>query len=123
MGSVGIWLCKMMIRYEREKKRGETMKIAMLSFKLTLNRNAPSIQGELLRQIQEHEMAPYYCEVCNYFSKQIDEALYTELKAKNEVTIKSKQEEIELKKKNGSEDDVLDLLLSLVSQPFQECDR
>ena len=91
------------------------MAISMLSFKLTLNRDDISIQNELLRQIKEHDMAPYYYEVCNYYNKEIDNTLYTEMKTNNERFVNDKQEEIERAKKNGSEDDVLDLLISLVS--------
>lgn len=91
------------------------MAISMLSFKLTLNRDDISIQNELLRLIKEHDMAPYYYEVCNYYNKEIDSTLYTEMKTNNERFVNDKQEEIEKAKKNGSEDDVLDLLISLVS--------
>ena len=91
------------------------MAISMLSFKLTLNRDDISIQNELLRLIKEHDMAPYYYEVCNYYNKEIDNTLYTEMKTNNERFVNDKQEEIERAKKNGSEDDVLDLLISLVS--------
>ena len=91
------------------------MAISMLSFKLTLNRDDISIQDELLRLIKEHDMAPYYYEVCNYYNKEIDNAMYTEMKTNNERVITGKQEEIEKARKNGSEDDVLDLLISLVS--------
>ena len=91
------------------------MAISMLSFKLTLKRGDISIQKELLRLIKEHNMAPYYYEVCNYYNNEIDNVLYTEMKTNNERFINGKQEEIEKAKKNGSEDDVLDLLISLVS--------
>ena len=44
----------------------------------------------------------------------IDESLYNSMKSANEKEIQERKEVIEEKKKNGSEDDVLDLLMSLV---------
>lgn len=103
-----------MNRYEREKKRGEIMGIAMLSFQMTLSKNDVSIQNILLQKIKERHMAPYYLEVCNYFEYTMDTTLYNEMKAVNDSVINQKNEAIASKKDNGSDDDVLDLLISLV---------
>ena len=59
-------------------------------------------------------MAAYYREVCIYFGKTEDDAFYSALKETNDKVIKEKKDEIAEKKLNGSDDDVLDLLLSLV---------
>ena len=104
----------MILRYEREKKRGEIMAISMLSFQMTLSKNDVSIQNTLLQRIKERNMAPYYLEVCNYFDYAMDTALYNSMKAVNDSVINEKKDTITLKKDSGSDDDVLDLLISLV---------
>ena len=106
------------ISYEKEKKRGETMAVAMLAFKMTLKKGDASIQNELLQQIKDRSMAPYYVEVCNFFEYAMDSSLYNEMKQMNDSVIKQKQDEIASKKESGSDDDVLDLLISLVSVLF-----
>ena len=90
------------------------MAISMLSFQMTLSKNDVSIQNTLLQRIKERNMAPYYLEVCNYFEYTMDTTLYNAMKAVNDSVINQKKEAIALKKDNGSDDDVLDLLISLV---------
>ena len=98
----------------KEKKRGEIMEIAMMSFKLSIDKTNEALEKELFNRIKQHNMAVYYREVCIYFGKVVDENFYTELKTANDKVIKEKKDEIAEKKSNGSDDDVLDLLLSLV---------
>ena len=109
------WFVCLTISYEKEKKRGETMAVAMLAFKMTLKKGDTAIQNELLQRIKDRNMAPYYIEVCNFFEYMMDTSLYNEMKQMNDSVIKQKQDEIASKKENGSDDDVLDLLISLVS--------
>ncbi|KNB41500.1 26S proteasome non-ATPase regulatory subunit 6 [Blastocystis sp. subtype 4] len=109
--------------YEREKKRGEIMAISMLSFQMTLSKNDVSIQNTLLQRIKERNMAPYYLEVCNYFEYTMDTTLYNAMKAVNDSVINQKKEAIALKKDNGSDDDVLDLLISLAHYYYEIGDK
>ena len=90
------------------------MEISMLSFKLSIDKLNIALEQQLLQLVTEHSMAPYYHELCMYFGRNIDEALYNSMKSANEKEIQERKEVIEEKKKNGSEDDVLDLLMSLV---------
>lgn len=98
------------------------MAVAMLAFKMTLKKGDASIRDELLQRIKDRNMAPYYVEVCNFFDYAMDSSLYTEMKQMNDSVIKQKQDEIASKKENGSDDDVLDLLISLVGpSPLSDC--
>lgn len=90
------------------------MEISMLSFKLSIDKSNIALEQQLLQLVTEHSMAPYYHELCMYFGRNIDESLYNSMKSANEKEIQERKEVIEEKKKNGSEDDVLDLLMSLV---------
>ena len=90
------------------------MEISMLSFKLSIDKSNIALEQQLLQLVTEHSMAPYYRELCMYFGRNIDESLYNSLKSANDKEIQERKEVIEEKKKNGSEDDVLDLLMSLV---------
>lgn len=94
------------------------METAMLAFKLSIDKSNEALEKELLNHIQKHKMASYYREVCTYFGKIVDEDFYLELKSENDKVIEKKKEEIAEKTKNGSDDDVLDLLLNLVRTFF-----
>ena len=60
-------------------------------------------------------MAPYYRDLCTHFGYAVDEALFNQMKLENDKVIAEKNNRMEEMKKNGSEDDILDLLLSLVA--------
>ena len=114
MGSVNQSVLLLKIRYMKEKKRGEIMEIAMMSFKLSIDKTNKSLEAEFIKRIQEHNMAPYYHEVCTYFGREMESEFYNTMKANNDKVIKEKKDAITDIKLNGSEDDVLDLLVSLV---------
>ena len=114
MGSVGNFWISTMHRYLKEKKRGKVIEIAMMSFKLSIDKMNEALEQDLLKHVKEHAMAPYYREICAYFGKTMDEAFYNSLKQTNDKVIREKKEAIAEKKSNGSDDDVLDLILSLV---------
>ena len=94
------------------------MAISLLSFRLTVEKENVALREELLQQVRKHQMAPYYREVCNYFGYNLDTNLYQEMKEANRKVIKESKDVINEKRLNGSEDDVLDLLLTLVRAIF-----
>lgn len=102
------------ISYEKEKKRGETMQISILAFNVTIDRTNQTLQDQLLQSVKLHNMAPYYRDLCTHFGYTMDNELYNQMKTVNDEVIKEKTDRIDEMKKNGSEDDILDLLLSLV---------
>ena len=114
MGPVTFLSFLLMNSYVKEKKRGEIMEIYFLSFKLSIDRANTELEKELFRRIEERNMACYYREVCIFFNKKIDEEYFNTLKARNEKVVKEMKEKVEEKKRNGSENDVLDTLISLV---------
>lgn len=105
--------------YEKEKKRGETMKISILAFNLTIDKTNQSLQEQLLQQVKLHNMAPYYRDLCTHFGYAVDEALFNQMKLENDKVIAEKNNRMEEMKKNGSEDDILDLLLSLAHYYYE----
>ena len=102
------------ISYEKEKKRGETMQISILAFNVTIDRTSQTLQDQLLQSVKLHNMAPYYRDLCTHFGYTMDNELFNQMKTVNDEVIKEKTDRIDEMKKNGSEDDILDLLLSLV---------
>ena len=53
-------------------------------------------------------------DLCTHFGYTMDNELFNQMKTVNDEVIKEKTDRIDEMKKNGSEDDILDLLLSLV---------
>lgn len=91
------------------------MKTSILAFNLTIDKTNQSLQEQLLQQVKLHNMAPYYRDLCTHFGYAVDEALFNQMKLENDKVIAEKNNRMEEMKKNGSEDDILDLLLSLVA--------
>lgn len=90
------------------------MQISILAFNVTIDRTNKTLQEQLLQSVKLHNMAPYYRDLCTYFGYTMDNELYNQMKAVNDEVIREKTGRIDEMKKNGSEDDILDLLLSLV---------
>ena len=90
------------------------MYISILSFKLSIDRENIALQNELLEKVKERNMAPYYREVCNYFDYKMDVEMYNTMKEENDRVIKEKSEALEEIEKSGSDDDIIDILLTIV---------
>lgn len=105
--------------YEKEKKRGETMQISILAFNVTIDRTNQTLQDQLLQSVKLHNMAPYYRDLCTHFGYTMDNELFNQMKTVNDEVIKEKTDRIDEMKKNGSEDDILDLLLSLAHYYYE----
>ena len=89
------------------------MQISILAFNVTIDRTNQTLQDQLLQSVKLHNMAPYYRDLCTHFGYTMDNELFNQMKTVNDEVIKEKTDRID-EMKNGSEDDILDLLLSLV---------
>lgn len=85
------------------------LELAQFKFLLEQDKNAvknPKIKEDLLKEIVENNMTPFYLECCKDLNWKVDETLQNKMKAENEIKLKQLDEKIEDAEKNLGETEI-----------------
>uniref|UniRef100_UPI00358E3A06 26S proteasome non-ATPase regulatory subunit 6 n=1 Tax=Myxine glutinosa TaxID=7769 RepID=UPI00358E3A06 len=90
------------------------LRVAQGRFFLGLNdhHNDPDTRAQLLADIREHDMAPYYEEVCRELDWSLDAALLARMRAANEAELVKLDAALEDAEKNLGESEIRDAMLA-----------
>ncbi|CAG0920400.1 unnamed protein product [Notodromas monacha] len=95
---------------EEGLQKNPNLDLAQLKFLLSLpsHKDDEGLRTRLMDAIKSNDMAPFYKEVCTDLGWPLDEALLTQMKAKNAAKLKELDEAAEDAEKNAGETEVRD---------------
>jgi len=98
---------------EEGLSKNPNLELAQFKFMLTINkyRNDATIKNNLLKLVDENDMAPFYEEVCKDLGWTPDSALVQKMKQANDDELKKIDDSIEDAEKNQGETEIRELML------------